>query len=161
MAKCMYGTSWGLRPSMVHWLYTSDSLQAGRSGNQIPVGARFSAPIQTVPGAYPASCTMGTRSFPGVKRPGRGVDHPHPSSVKVKERVELPLLPLWAFMACSRVNFTCTRVIRTSIFHAALDWWPKVKQKSTKTQLGRIQRMACFAISGAIKSTLLQQWKCF
>jgi hypothetical protein len=28
-------------------------------------GARFSASIQTGPGAYPASCTMGTWSFPG------------------------------------------------------------------------------------------------
>jgi len=27
---------------------------------------------------------MGTRSFPGVKRPGRGVDHPPPSSAEVK-----------------------------------------------------------------------------
>ena len=26
-------------------------------------------------------------SFPGVKRPGRGVDHPPPSSAEVKERV--------------------------------------------------------------------------
>ena len=29
-------------------------------------------PVQTSPGAHPASCTMGTASFPGVKR-GRGV----------------------------------------------------------------------------------------
>jgi hypothetical protein len=28
-------------------------------------------------------------SFPGVKRPGRGVDHPPPSSARVKETVEL------------------------------------------------------------------------
>jgi hypothetical protein len=69
----------------------------------IPVGSRFSAPVQTGPGAHPASCTVGTGSFPGVKRPGRGVDHPPSSSAEVKERVELYL---WAFMACSRVNFT-------------------------------------------------------
>jgi hypothetical protein len=30
-------------------------------------------------------------SFPGVKRPGRGVDHPPPSSAEIKERVELYL----------------------------------------------------------------------
>ena len=30
-------------------------------------GARFSAPVQTGPGTHPASCTMGTGSFPGVK----------------------------------------------------------------------------------------------
>ena len=28
-------------------------------------GARFSAPVQTSPGVHPASCTMGTGSFPG------------------------------------------------------------------------------------------------
>ena len=28
-------------------------------------GARFSAPVQTVPGAHPASYIMGTGSFPG------------------------------------------------------------------------------------------------
>jgi hypothetical protein len=35
-----------------------------------PGGARFSALIQTGSGAHPASCTMGTVSFPGVKAPG-------------------------------------------------------------------------------------------
>ena len=35
-------------------------------------GSRFSAPVQTGPGARPASCTMGTGSFPGLKS-GRGV----------------------------------------------------------------------------------------
>jgi hypothetical protein len=41
----------------------SDSLRAGRSGHRIPVGARFSAPVQTGPGAQPASYTMGTGSL--------------------------------------------------------------------------------------------------
>ena len=36
-----------------------------------------------------ALCTMGTGSFPGVKQPGRGFDHPLSSSAEVKERVEL------------------------------------------------------------------------
>jgi len=53
-------------------------LQAGRSGDQIPVEARFSAPVQTGPEAHPACCEMGTGSFPGV-RCGRGVMlTPHP-----------------------------------------------------------------------------------
>jgi len=34
---------------------------------------------------------MGTGSFPGIKRPGRGVDHPPPSAAEVNERVELYL----------------------------------------------------------------------
>ena len=49
-----------------------------RFGDRIPVGARFSAPVQTVPEAHPATCTMGTGSFLGVKG-GRGVTlTPHP-----------------------------------------------------------------------------------
>ena len=56
---------------------------AGRSGDRIPVGARFSAPLQTGPGAHPASCTMGTGVFPGVKRPGRDADPSPPSSAVV------------------------------------------------------------------------------
>ena len=80
------------------------------------MGARFFAPVQTGPGAHPASCTMGTGSFMGVKRPGRGVDHPPTSSAEVKERVELaiPLLPLWAFVACSRMNFTLPSAVNTT-----------------------------------------------
>jgi hypothetical protein len=49
--------------------------------------------------------TMGTGSFPGVKRPGRGVDHPPPSSADVEERVELyrysPSGPLWPVIDCT------------------------------------------------------------
>jgi len=68
---------------------------------------RFSAPIQTGPGAKPASYTMGTRSFPGVKLPGHGVDHPpHLVPRQKKKGRAIPLLPLWAFVACSRVNLT-------------------------------------------------------
>jgi hypothetical protein len=51
------------------------------------------------------------------------------------------------------VHWLYTRVIRPSILHAPLDWWPKVKKKTTKIHLGRIQRMACLTITGAMKST--------
>jgi len=51
------------------------------------VGVRFSAPVQTGPGAHPASYTMDTGSFPSVKQPGHGIDHPPPSSAEGKERV--------------------------------------------------------------------------
>jgi len=61
--------------------------------------ARFSAAVHPGPGAQSASYTMGTGSFPGVKRPGRGVDHPPSSTAEVKVRVELQLYspsgPLW------------------------------------------------------------------
>jgi len=39
------------------------------------VGKTFSALIQTGLGAYPASSTMGTDYFPGIKRPERGANH--------------------------------------------------------------------------------------
>jgi hypothetical protein len=54
------------------------------------------------PEAHPASYTVLTGSFPGVKRPGRGVHHPPLSSVEVEERVELYLYsnsgPSWAVL---------------------------------------------------------------
>ena len=53
------------------------------------MGARFSAPVQAGPGAHPASYTLSTGSFLGVKRTRRGVNHPPPSSVEVKVSVEL------------------------------------------------------------------------
>jgi hypothetical protein len=48
-------------------------------------GVRFFAHVQTGTGAHPASCTMGTGTFPGVKRPGRGAYHPPPSSAEVRK----------------------------------------------------------------------------
>ena len=69
---------------------------AGRSGDRIPVGARFSAPVQTGHGAHPASYTMGTGSFPGVKSSRIMTPTPHlllgPWSRKSRA---IPLLPLW------------------------------------------------------------------
>jgi hypothetical protein len=52
-------------------------------------GVRFSAPVQTDPGAHPTSYTMITVSFLGVERPRRGVDHSPTSSPEVKEIVDL------------------------------------------------------------------------
>ena len=65
-------------------------------------GARFFAPVQTSPGAYPACCTIGSGSFTGVKRSGRGADHPPPSKCLGHERVGLYLYSSsglqWPFM---------------------------------------------------------------
>jgi hypothetical protein len=83
----------------------NDSLWAGQSGDRIPVGVRLPAPIQTGPGAYPTFYTMGTRSFPGVKQLGHGVDHQPPSSALVEGRVELyicsPSEPSWPVLGWS------------------------------------------------------------
>ena len=68
-------------------------------GIEFRCGARFSTPVQTGPGAHPASYTMRTGSYPGVKQPGRGVDHPPTFSAEVEGRVELyscsPSGPSW------------------------------------------------------------------
>jgi hypothetical protein len=50
----------------------------------LPLKGIFFAHIQTGPGAKPASFTMGTVSFPGVKRPGRGAAHTPPPSAEVE-----------------------------------------------------------------------------
>ena len=87
--------------SLYYWVGWDSSVSMGThyglDGPRIECrwGARFSAPIQTVPGAHPAYYTVGTGSFPG----GHGTDHPLSSSAKVKESVKLylysPSGPLW------------------------------------------------------------------
>jgi len=78
-----------------------------------PVGARFSASVQTGPGAHPASCILGTGSFPGLKS-GRGVRlTSHTLLVPwLRKSRAIPLLPLWvarsvqSLSAYTRVHFT-------------------------------------------------------
>jgi hypothetical protein len=69
---------------------------------------------------HPASYTMGTGSFPAVKRPGRDVYHPPPSSAEVKKRVQLnhhsPSGPSWPVLR-SAFTFAVSRltlVLQTS-----------------------------------------------
>jgi hypothetical protein len=115
--------------------------RAIRSGDQILVGARFSTPVQSGSGAHPASYTMGTRSFPGVKRPGSGGDHPPPSSIAVKERVGLYLycpfgLPwpvlgwtswLWHYSCMKDTRHAMLKqkllYFRTKIFNSMMQFW--------------------------------------
>jgi len=66
-------------------------------------------------GVHPASCIMGTGSFPGVKS-GRGVTLTTHTLLVLWSRKSraIPLLPLWAvrhvqsLSACTRVHFTFT-----------------------------------------------------
>ena len=118
----------------------SDWLWAGQSGDRMPVGARFSTPVQTGPRAHPASCTMHTGSFLGVKG-GRGMTltlHPLLVPQSRKGRA-IPLLPLWAvwpvqsLSAGTGVHFTfftygpCRgrREIHTGF------WWGNMKERTT------------------------------
>jgi len=67
------------------------------------VEARFSAPVQTCPGAHPASCIMGTAVFPrGKERAGRDATSTPPmgrtafTQPQCLYSTAIPLLPLWA-----------------------------------------------------------------
>jgi len=48
-------------------------------------GRDFPLPSRPALGAHPASYTIGTTSFPGVKRPGGGVDHPPHVAPRLKK----------------------------------------------------------------------------
>jgi hypothetical protein len=54
----------------------------GVCGSNLGGGESFRA-VQTDPEAHPDSCTMGTGSFPGVKRSQCTADHSSPSSAEV------------------------------------------------------------------------------
>jgi hypothetical protein len=69
---------------------------------------RFSAPVQTSPATHSASYKMSNGSFPGVKQPGRGVNHPLPSSAEFKKSRAIHVFRLRAFVAGHRVNSTFT-----------------------------------------------------
>ena len=70
--------------------------------------ARFSDPVQNDPGGHPTSYTTRTGSFPGVKRPWRGVDHQPPTSA------------LWTFAVCSKVNFIISLCRGSFVVYALL-----------------------------------------
>jgi len=70
-------------------LYCVTQLLVGLFGNRIPVLESFYEPVQTVPEAHPATCTIGTESFTGVKRPENGPDHPFTSIAEVREKAQL------------------------------------------------------------------------
>ena len=61
---------------------------------------------------HPASCAMDTRLFSGGKTAGAWPWHPRQQVPRQKKSRAIPLLPVWAFMTCSKVNFTFT------FFHA-------------------------------------------
>jgi len=86
------------------------AIPTGRSGDRIPVRARLSVPVQTVPEAHPASCTIDTESFLGVKS-GWGVKLTrHPLLVPWSRKSKyIPLLPLWAVRPVQSLS-TCTKV---------------------------------------------------
>ena len=65
----------------------SDSLRAGRSGDQMPVGGEIFRNCPDRPWGPHSLLYNGYRvTFPRVKRPGRGVEHPPHLLLRLKER---------------------------------------------------------------------------
>ena len=76
----------------LRWAGIDQSLRTGRSADQISVGGKILRTRLDRTWGSPSLLYNGYRlPFPWVKRPGRGVNHPLPSSAEVKERVELYL----------------------------------------------------------------------
>ena len=84
---------------------SSEFLRAGRSGDLIPVEARFYAPVQIGHGTYLDGRVKWVPSlFPGRKAAGAAFSIQFPS-VEVKARVELLLYsPTVPELTCSRVT---------------------------------------------------------
>ena len=130
------------------------------------MGARFSAPFRTGPGAHPASWTMVTGSFLGVKS-GRGVTlthHPLLMPWSRKSRA-IPLLllrpvrPVQSLRACTRVHFFYMhgwrklspwcwfrlwwRLVRMLV-NKTMDSWAQVwRHKSGHMCTGRVRSVCC------------------
>jgi hypothetical protein len=101
---------------------TRHSLLAGRSGDRIPVLAKFSAPVQTGPRVHPASCL-----FPGGKKAG----------TQLNRHTATPLLPLWAFMDCSRVNCTVSYPSTTDINFAIYVFYEVSRPRNWRVHITR------------------------
>ena len=99
---------WGWSCTVLRSLYW-DSQRPGRSWDRIPMGAKFTAPVQADPGARPASCKMGAGSRSRGKAarvwlwPPTFIQHR-----SLRKSRAIPLLSLRAFVACCRVNSTFT-----------------------------------------------------
>jgi len=80
----------GLRSGIVQPVYRLPTGWTVRGSN--PGGGEIFRALPDEPRGPPSLLHNRYRvSFLGVKRPGRGVDHPPPSRAEVKERVELYL----------------------------------------------------------------------
>jgi len=74
-------------------------------GVRTPVGLTFSLPSQTGPEAHPASCTVGNGCPSRVLSRWAMALTTHPHLVPRFKSRSVPLLPIWAFMACYRANY--------------------------------------------------------
>jgi hypothetical protein len=123
-----------MAPGILRWclhfcgLGSSVSKATGYRLDGPGIESRWGETFHTSPGGHPASCTMGTGSFPGVKSSWGVVLTPHPLLVLWSwKRRAIPLLPLWAvrpvqsLSVCTRVQFTFTLLTRTFLENLCTD----------------------------------------
>jgi hypothetical protein len=136
-SRCnVYLITWRFRSSIYCVLFSEGILfrwfaTGWRSGDRMPVGARFSAPVQTDTGAHPASLQWVTDPLPGGKEAGEWRWPLTPPSAKVKERVELYL-----YSPCGRschvsgwtVLLPCSSRTRSGPFRRNFSWHSWVPQ---------------------------------
>ena len=101
--KILYLRAWAWKAQSVQRLATAWTVRGSNSGGDEIFRTRPDRPWG-LPILLHNRCRV---SSPGVKRPGRGLDHPPSSSAEVKERVGLYLYShSLDFRGPSRVNFT-------------------------------------------------------
>jgi hypothetical protein len=51
------------------------------------------------------------------------------------------------------VHWMHTMVVRPIITYAAMNWWPRLKYKTSQAKLSKLKRLACLGITGAMRTT--------
>ena len=105
----------------------SNSLNGGWSSVRTPAAARLSIPVQTGPNTYPASCTMGTGSFPGIKWPGCGTDYPSPLLTSrlwmSRANFHSPAVPTWHLIGWILLLLLLHTLYFHDLIHTQLSPW--------------------------------------
>ena len=101
-------------------------------GNKSRGGRDFPHPSRPALGAHPTSCKMGTGSFPGVKRPGRGADHaPHLQCRSLKKGRARPRPTLRALVAYKGGTFNFFYPTGLISFYIRINTWGAKIAKGT------------------------------
>jgi len=116
--------------------------------------ARFSAPFQNDPPTHPASYSMATGFYKGVKRPGSGVDHPPHLAPRLTSEWSYTSTPPLGLVACSRVNFTLPLHVTCQAVTIAFDK-TFLKLYNTQQDKGNISLLVSFVIKNHSSITIL------
>ena len=96
----------------------SDSLRAGRFGNRMPVGTRFSTPVRTGPGGPPNLLYNGYWVFPGGKAVRAFFYHPPHLAPRLKKK--------WSYTSSPSLDLSgllCDELYLTDLTRTATVCW--------------------------------------